>query len=218
MGFLTKLLPLMFLLLLAFPGFKAYAQTYLPIGPQMNVSVNTIIQGGWEPCYADTYDVHMDSDTVLANCTGGRLMLACLETGSTVVSLLAQGERSDVTFDTGNTQDLHIANGVGWYFNDSSLDSWGFVRAGDTVSKNNCDTDESGANDERLCWHLNDFGGYRCGAVTDLNDSQVFQRVVFQPLVQTSSIPTLSEWGLMAMAGILAIAGLLFMRRRKAAA
>ncbi len=218
MGYLTKSLPLMLLSLLAFPGFKAYAQTYLPVGPQTNVSVNTIIQGGWEPCYADTYDVHMDSDTVLAGCTGGRLMLACLETGSSVVSLLAQGERSDVIFDTGNTQDLHIANGVGWYFNDDSVFSWGFVRPGDGVRKENCDIAITGANDERLCWHLNDVGGYRCGAVAGLNDSQAFQRIVFQPAVQTSSIPTLSEWGLMAMAGILAIAGLLFMRRRKAAA
>jgi len=218
MGFLTKLLPLILLSLLAFPGFKAYAQTYLPVGPQTNVSINTIIDGGWEQCYTDTYDVTMDSDTVLARCTGGRLMLACLETGSSVVSLLAQGERSDVTFDTGNTQDLHIANGVGWYFNDDSLSSWGFVRAGDAVSKENCDIAITGANDERLCWHLNDVGGYRCGAVVGLNDSQAFQRVVFQPAVQTSSIPTLSEWGLMAMAGILSIAVLLLMRRRKATA
>jgi len=34
----------------------------------------------------------------------------------------------------------------------------------------------------------------------------------------TANIPTLSEWGLMAMTGILAIAGALALRRRKAAA
>ncbi|MGE0368912.1 MAG: IPTL-CTERM sorting domain-containing protein [Candidatus Dadabacteria bacterium] len=157
----------------------------------------------------------MEANTVLSNCTGGRLMLACLETGSEVITLLAQGERSDVIFDTGNTQDLHVANGVGWYFNDSGLDSWGFVRAGDTVSKNNCDTDASGANDERLCWHLNDDGGYRCGANIDLNFSTAFQRIVLQPAGERSSIPTLSEWGLIAMAGFMGIAGLLVMRRRK---
>ncbi len=215
MRFITKLLPLILLSLFVSPVFKANAQTYLPVGPQTNVSVNTIIQGGWEPCYSDTYDVHMEANTVLANCTGGRLMLACLETGSEVITLLAQGERSDVIFDTGNTQDLHVANGVGWYFNDSGLDSWGFVRAGDTVSKNNCDTDASGANDERLCWHLNDDGGYRCGANIDLNFSTAFQRIVLQPAGERSSIPTLSEWGLIAMAGFMGIAGLLVMRRRK---
>jgi hypothetical protein len=59
----------------------------------------------------------------------------------------------------------------------------------------------------------------------DLNQSNSYERVVYQefevpppppPVVET--IPTLSEWGLVAMAGILAIAGLLFMRRRKATA
>ncbi len=35
---------------------------------------------------------------------------------------------------------------------------------------------------------------------------------------EPSNIPTLGEWGLIAMAGILGIAGFLFMRRRKAAA
>ena len=51
----------------------------------------------------------------------------------------------------GNTQDLHIANGVGWYFNDDSVFSWGFVRPGDGVRKENCDIAVTGANDERLC-------------------------------------------------------------------
>ena len=38
-------------------------------------------------------------------------------------------------------------------------------------------------------------------------------------LIQTSSnIPTLSEWGLMAMAGVLGIAGYVIIRRRKATA
>lgn len=207
------------LLTFVFPHFDAHAQTYLPVGPQTNVPVDTVTGGGWEPCYQDTYDVHMDADTVLASCTGGRLMLACLETGSSTLTLLAQSARSDVIFDTGDTQDLHIANGVGWYFDNTSLRSWGFVRAGDSVSKDNCDTDSSGANDERLCWHLNDVGGYRCGATEGLNGSSAFERIVFQAalLPEPSPIPTLSEWGLMAMAGILAIAGILFMRRRKAA-
>ena len=38
------------------------------------------------------------------------------------------------------------------------------------------------------------------------------------PILSTSNIPTLSEWGLISMAGILGLAGLLYARRRKAAA
>jgi len=218
-----KLLALIFLSLIVIPALKASAQTYVPVGPQTSVLQSTVTNGGWFECYRDTYDVPMDVDTVLSACQGSRLMLTCRETGSSLITLLAQGERSDVTFDTGNNGDvLHIANGVGWYFNNTGTASWGFVRAGDSVNKSNCDTDISGANDQRLCWHLNDFGGYRCGVTQNLNESASYERVVYQefevpppppPAVET--IPTLSEWGLLIMAGFLGIAGLIVMRRRK---
>lgn len=38
------------------------------------------------------------------------------------------------------------------------------------------------------------------------------------PIPIVSNIPTLTEWGLMAMAGILGIAGFIIIRRKKAAA
>jgi len=165
----------------------------------------------------------MDADAVLGACDGDLLMLTCRETGSSTIALLAQGERGDVTFDTGDNFDvLHVANGVGWYFNNDSLDSWGFVRAGDSVDKDNCDVDSSGANDERLCWHLNGSGGYRCGSVEDLNGSNSYERVVYvlsdlppPPPPSVTTVPTLSEWGLIAMAGLMGMAALLVMRRRK---
>ena len=224
MRFITKLLSLILLSLFIFPAFIANAQTYLPVGPQTNVPEGAVTDGGWVECYRDTYDVIMDADTVLNACEGDLLMLTCRETGSSTIALLAQGERSDVTFNTGNNGDvLHVANGVGWYFDNDSLGSWGFVRAGDTVNKNNCDVDDTGADNERLCWHLNDVGGYRCGSVTELNESNSYERVVYvasdlpppPPPPSAATIPTLSEWGLIAMAGFMGIAGLLVMRRRK---
>lgn len=109
-------------------------------------------------------------------------MLSCLPTGSDALTLLAQGERSDVTFDTGFNGDVtHIANGAGRHFNIFGTASWGFVRAGDSVIKDNCDVDNSGANDERPCWHLNNTGGYRCGATEELNESASFERIVYMP-------------------------------------
>jgi hypothetical protein len=150
-------------------------------------------------------------------------MLSCRTTGSDTLTLLAQGQRSDVTFDTGDTADgLHLANGVGWYFNNGPSDdhgfSWGFVREGDSVNKNNCDVDTSGANDERLCWHLNDDGGYRCGVTRGLNGSEDFERIVYTPSLPTSRpIPTLSEWGMISATVGLGFIGVFFaVRRRKA--
>ena len=203
---------------LAFGYLEANAQTFLPVGPQTNVPVATVTGGGWTECYRDLYEFPMDADTVLSDCPGSRLMLSCRQTNSSTLTLLAQGERSDVTFDTGvNATTLHVANGVGWYFNNTGWDSWGFVRAGDSVNKNNCDTLNSGANDERLCWHLDlDDGGYRCGVTEDLNSSVDFERIVY--VVLPRPIPTLSQWGLIAMAGILGLVGLMVMRRRKVTA
>jgi hypothetical protein len=150
-------------------------------------------------------------------------MLACRITDSDTLTLLAQGARSDVTFDTGeNSDDTHIANGVGWYFNEA-WGSWGFVRAGDSVDKDECDVDTSGANDERLCWHINiNEGGYRCGVIEEQNESTAFERIVYMAEatptpVTPSSIPTISEWGLIATAGILGIVGFIAVRRRKTA-
>jgi exosortase sorting signal-containing protein len=215
-----NILPLIVFLCMSIVLFshESNAQTYLPVGPQVGVPVAVVTEGGWTECYRDRYENHLDADFVLAKCPGDKLMLSCRPSGSSSLALLAQADRSDVTFDTGNNSaSLHVANGTGWYFNTDSIQSWGFVRAGDSVSKNNCDTDGSGANDERLCWHLNDFGGYRCGSVVELNDSLAYERIVYTNTAALSTIPTLSEWGLIAMAGILGLAGLLAAKRRKAA-
>jgi len=221
-----KFLPLIIFVLVtfAFIDHEANAQLYLPVGPQTNVPVTTLTRGGWTECYRDLYENEMDADEVLSDCPGELLMLSCRETGSPTLMLLAQGERSDVTFDTGNDNDdvTHIANGVGWYFNNTPGgefgESWGFVRAGDTVEKDNCDVDESGADDERLCWHLHGSGGFRCGVIPPrLNSSTEFERIVYVPGPPPEPIPTLSEWGLIAMAGILGLVGFMVIRRRKAA-
>ena len=202
---------------LAIWSLDANAQSFLPVGPQTDVPVDTVTGGGWIECYRDLYINELDADTVLRICPGERLMLSCSPTGSSTLALLAQGDRSDVIFDTGNSaSSLHVANGVGWYFNDTDVFSWGFVREGDNVQKENCDTDTSGANDERLCWHLSDDGGYRCGAITGLNESDSFERIVYTSA--PPPIPTLSQWGVIAMAGILGIAGYIVMRRRKVTA
>lgn len=228
MNFNSKALTILVLLIsaLSFNITNANAQ-YLPVGPQTNVPVDTVVNGGWTQCYIDEYIDTMNVQEVLGQCPENLLMLACRETGSDTLLLLAQGNRSEVTFDTGVNMDVtHIANGVGWYFNDNGAvddqgDSWGFVRAGDSVLKDNCDEDTSGANDQRLCWHLsNNVGGYRCGVEEGLNNSPDYERIVFMSsqVISQQEIPTLSEWGLIAMAGILGIAGFMVIRRKKAIA
>ena len=89
-------LPLMIFLLvtLAYRQLEANAQSFLPVGPQTNVPVDTVTGGGWTECYRDIYNINMDADTVLASCPGDLLMLSCRPTGSDTLTLLAQGARS----------------------------------------------------------------------------------------------------------------------------
>ncbi|MEW6146202.1 MAG: hypothetical protein AB1598_14410 [Thermodesulfobacteriota bacterium] len=214
-GFNILLLIITLCMSIALFSRESNALDYLPSGPQTNVPVEVVTEGGWTECFRNLYADNWDINELLANCPGTRLMLACRPTGSSTLTLLAQGAREDVTFDTGiNETVLHIANGVGWYFNNNY--SWGFVRAGDSVIKDSCDVDESGANDERLCWHSNE-GGYRCGATLELNSSTDFERIVYtsDAVAKLSPIPTLTEWGLIAMAGVLGIAGLLIVIRKR---
>lgn len=108
----TILMPFLFVSI--FISYNANAQSYFPVGPKANVPVDTVTGGGWTECYHDTYNIHMDAETVLADCPGDLLMLACRPTGSDTLSLLAQGPRSDVTFNTDDNEfEVHIANGVG---------------------------------------------------------------------------------------------------------
>jgi len=212
----STILPLLFVSILI--SYNANAQSYSPVGPQTNVPEDTVTGGGWTECFRDTYDKELDVNTVLANCPGDLLMLSCRPTGTSTLTVLAQGFRSDVTFDTGNNLDvLHVANGVGWFFNNTGRDSWGFVREGDIVEKDDCDTLTGGANDEKLCWHLDKvYGGWRCGATQDLNNSDSFERVVYT--ASQTPIPTLSEWGMIAAAAGLILVGVFFVIRRKRAA
>ena len=149
-------------------------------GIQENIPIASLT--GWTQCYIDTYaNGSTPLTTILSQCNKANLLLACRVTGSSTLQLAAHAPRNDVTFDTGNNSGvLHTANGVSWYYNNSW--SWGFVLAGNTVQKNSCDVDSSGANNLRMCWHTGGGfinGGYRCGVTTGLNGSNSFERLVF---------------------------------------
>ena len=108
--------------------------------------------------------------------------------------MLAAAPRADVLFDTGQSNTPHDANGSGWYFNDNY--SWGFAKQGDPIGRDSCDVeasadgDPTGPNpDLRLCWHTdNGFlaGGYRAGAVIQLNSSMAYTRYIYQATCETS--------------------------------
>lgn len=136
--------------------------------------------GGWQLCYSDLYDNSSTAmSTILNQCNGSKLLLGCRPVGGPNLVLAAMGDRPDVLFDCGTDPDCtHEANGVGWYWSDSY--SWGFVPAGEEVSRNSCDTD-SNLGEQRMCWHAgggNINSGYRCGN-TFLNGDPTWERLVY---------------------------------------
>jgi len=169
-------------LLAAGSALPAHAATpsYLPFGPQTNVSESSVTGGGWTQCYSDRFNTTLNPSTVLSQCSGDQLMMACRPVGSATLSLLAQSTRADVTFDTGNNLGTtHNSNGTEWYYNVSGKNSWGFAGSGDSVNKNSCDTNGTNPS-SRMCIHTNG-GGYRCGATTGLNGSTTWERVFYVP-------------------------------------
>jgi hypothetical protein len=161
-------------------NFVCEGPPYMPFGPQLDVPEGDLF--GWTQCYQDTYaDEGTPIATILTQCDGSKLLLACRPVGEPNFTLLAAAPRDDVIFDTGmDTTTTHTANGSEWYFNDSL--SWGFAAEGQTVNKNSCDVGSPDPQDKRLCWHTDGGGattreGFRCGANTGANSTS--ERVIY---------------------------------------
>jgi hypothetical protein len=156
---------------------------YTFTGVQTNVPLTSL--AGWTQCLSDDYGTTLPlTSTILAGCPGSHLLLGCMSTGATALTIAAMGLTSDVTFVTGNNamgqNHVHTANGVEWYFDNNW--AWGYAPAGDAVNLYECDTAGVPDNGLRLCWHtLPNVGGYRCGAASGLNGPAVtgWTRVVY---------------------------------------
>jgi hypothetical protein len=133
-------------------------------------------------------------------------LLASGPTDSTVYDVVAAAPRDDVlTATTGDT--THVANGVGWYFDDPATPglagAWGFAPAGDEIHRIGCDAAGSSLFDGfdpglRLCWNLLGtyvgtyvWSGWRSGANLDLNSASNFRRAVYVPAAD-STPPTVT--------------------------
>ena len=150
--------------------------------PMTDVPEANFTGQGWTECYSDLYsNSGTPLSTIFSQCDKKYLMLACAPVGSTTFTVAAFANRNDVLTDTGAADNniTQIANGAGWYFNNSY--SLGFVKAGDHVFKSACDADTSPNPEMRLCWHTGAgtlYNGWRCGATQDLSDDSAWKRVI----------------------------------------
>ena len=147
-------------------------------GIQTNLPVASL--NGWQQCYSATYAQEAHPEAMQAACTGSKIMLACRPTGSSVLTVAAYADRSDVFYNTGNGGNaVHNANGVDWYYSDNY--SMGFAPQGEGVRRSSADTQDYGS-PYRLSWHTHDSfaNGWRCGSSTGLNFNGAWEKVIYQ--------------------------------------
>lgn len=188
---------------------QAMAVTYTPVGPQTNVALSTVTDGGWTLCYSGLMSTPLGTSASAATsaCGGDQIMLAARATGSNTLLALAWASKNDVFFNTGvNSSATHTANGTAWYNADNW--SWGFAPEGQAVNKGSCDTN---AGSGRICLHTRSVvGGWRINDITDLNFSNAYEKLVFSNI---AAVPEPTTWALMLVGFGLTGAA---MRRRRA--
>jgi hypothetical protein len=152
---------------------------YFPHGPQTNVALSTVTQGGWTECFTAYYNYGLDTKiaSILSACSGSKLMMACKPTNSSTIQLLAWAPRDDVLFQTSAVNPKHYVEGPSWYFSTTKPYSWGFAKEGDDIKRAQCDYGAPVNGKYRLCWHTNDSKGFRCGEKTYPGSS--YERMIF---------------------------------------
>jgi len=145
-------------------------------GIRENVAEAEMLGGGFDVCFSNLYNAELDEGAMVEACGGDVIALACRENGSDSFNVVAMGNRAEVlTPGAQQPGGLHEHNGTQWYF--ANNHSIGFIPVGEGISGGPCDVT---AGPNRLCWHTQGSGGYRCGATTGLNNNANWERVVLQ--------------------------------------
>ena len=188
----------------------AHADFFYPSGPQTNISLSTILNGGWTPCYSQSFlDDSRLVSALPANClTSQYVMEVGTATGGSTALLLAAGETRSV-FNVTGLNATSFNNGTYWYNNPTA--SFGFSPSA-TISQTLADVCNSGTypyacgtqdGDLRFSVHQSvGQGGWRIGKRDFLqipqNGNYTWSIYVSggtdgQPRVETSTPPQISR-------------------------
>ena len=184
-------------LLTAAAAMPAAAASYMPVGPQTNVSISTVTGGGWTLCYSALMGTPFgnSASTTLANCHGDRVMLAGRETGSDTLLALAQTTFADAFADTGASDNgvFTTSNGADWFYADNW--SWGFKPVDASFTKFYCSFT---APEGSMCVHaLNWVGGFSINDIIWLNSSSAYEKLVFVASDASGGVPEAATWAMM---------------------
>ncbi len=175
--------------------------SYMPYGPQTDVALSTITNGGWTECYSAPMATFIGNgaENVLSQCTDQYIMMAGEVTGSNTFLAVAATTLIGATTDTGQTSNFNVSNGSEWWFSDNW--SWGFTAIGDDVDNGQCNVANGPIS---MCLHtVNGAGGYRINNIEGLNDSTDYSKVFFE--ATGAAVPEPGSIALVAL-GLLAFA------------
>ena len=148
-------------------------------GVAVNAPAN--VAAGWRECHRSLYSTSATLVTdITTSCDGEWVLMACRQVGGLAFAVAAMGPTVDVFTDVGAGAAAHtLTNDVAFYFDEDS--SFGFGPANEALNRNTCDT-FNGRPTERMCVHTRSGlinGGYRCGATTGLNESNLWERLIY---------------------------------------
>ena len=125
--------------------------SYYPVGPQTNVDISTVTNGGWTLCFSETWEQRGTSvNQIKQDCAGSHLILTGREIGSTNLNLLAAAP-FDAVFTETIVDTPHLSNGSWWYF--TTALSMGFAIR-EYIEQDSCDVANREVGELSLCWHL----------------------------------------------------------------
>ena len=169
-----------------------YFYTATSCGVLLNYAENLLLLNGFVKCYDQPYS----SLTTLSNldaCYGSKVAFvgAKVSTSANTFEIGAFGSTKVFNASNSTSTAYYDFGGAYWYRYPSY--SFGFASSS-SVTLNICDVVQGSINcANRLCWHMDhNFGGYRAGCVTSLNNDQTWRKVIYKGNTVPACFPGMS--------------------------